>query len=292
MNIQVALEWFLNPDHLPLIAGIEKGWFAEAGMRVELIAPDDHYDGLAAVIRGEVAFACNEPLHMIDEARPGLKALGCFFETDGGILLTAAGAERLRSGETVRVASPVAGGVTDDIAVEILRRWLAAQDGTLGADQVQIESAGFAHLDNLHKGFDAAWLCFANFEGVEARHARLDAEFITTGQVGLANFSALELFTGQTLLTEEPELVEQFVGVLSRGAAFCRDLPDQAAEIYYGHSDEERSALLDAIIAETCPRLVSPVVRDAERWRALWRQFDRLGHARVDADGFEALYRD
>ncbi len=67
MKLQLALEWFLNPDHLPLIAGIELGWFAQAGLELELIAPDDHYDGLQATVTGQVAFSCNEPLHMIDE---------------------------------------------------------------------------------------------------------------------------------------------------------------------------------------------------------------------------------
>jgi len=34
MRIEVALEWFLNPDHLPLIVGIREGWFAEEGLEV------------------------------------------------------------------------------------------------------------------------------------------------------------------------------------------------------------------------------------------------------------------
>jgi ABC-type nitrate/sulfonate/bicarbonate transport system substrate-binding protein len=74
MKIDIALEWFLNPDHLPLIAPVDQGWFADAGLDVSLVAPDDHYDGLAAVERGEIALAWNEPLHMIDAHRPGPRA--------------------------------------------------------------------------------------------------------------------------------------------------------------------------------------------------------------------------
>jgi ABC-type nitrate/sulfonate/bicarbonate transport system substrate-binding protein len=87
MKLQLGLEWFLNPDHLPMIAGIELGWYRDAGFELELVVPDDHYDSLAASAAGEIAFSCNEPLHMIDAPRPGLAAPGCFFETDGGILL-------------------------------------------------------------------------------------------------------------------------------------------------------------------------------------------------------------
>ncbi len=291
MQLQIALEWFLNPDHLPLIAGIEHGWYRDAGLEVSLLVPDDHYDGLAATVSGAVAFSCNEPLHMVDAARPGLKALGCFFETDGGILLQRAAGERLLAGGHVRLASPVAGGVTDAIAVEILARWCAARGAAFDAGQVEVASAGFAHLDNLREGYDGAWLCFANFEGVEARLSGLDADFIATGDVGLENFSALELFTGEAFLRDHREVVDTVVALVGRGAALCRDDPGGAARLWYAHSGTDPDALTDAIVADTCPRLVWPVVRDGARWRAMWTQFDGMGLARVDAAGYDALYR-
>ncbi len=291
MNLHVSLEWFLNPDHLPLIAGIELGWFRDAGLELELLVPDDHYDGLAATVSGDIAFACNEPLHMIDAHRPGLKALGCFFETDGGILLQRAAGERLLAGGTVRLASPVAGGVTDTIAREILARWCAQRGAAFSPEQVQIEGAGFEHLANLRAGFDGAWLCFANFEGVEARLEGMDTHFITSTEVGLHNFSALELFTSERFLTEHADVVATVTRLIGQGAQLCRDDPTQAAALWYRYSGTEPSALMDAILADTCPRLVCPVERDAERWRGMWEQFHTLGLSAVDAEGYAALYR-
>ncbi len=290
MKLEVALEWFKNPDHLPFIAGIELGWFAEAGLDVRLIEPDDHYDGLAATLRGEIAFACNEPLHMIDAARPGLKALGCFFETDGGILLRRDATQALLNGDRIRLASPVAGEITDDIAVEILRRWCAAQNRPFDATQVEICPAGFEHLNNLQAGYDGAWLCFYNFEGIEAQHLGVDTVFISTGEAGLHNFSALELFTGEQFLREHPEMVEQFVQILSRGAAACRNDVALATRLWYQHSGETANSMSDAIIADTCTRLISPVQRDASRWHGMWQQFDLLGLAQLDEAGYYALY--
>ncbi len=291
MKLDVALEWFLNPDHLPFIMGLHKGWFREAGLEVQLRAPEDHYDGLAGVVSGDVAFACNEPLHMIDAHRPGLKALGCFFETAGGILLQPQGRERLLAGAGIRLASPVAGEVTDDLAVEILRRWAEKRGAAFEPDQVVIESAGFEHLKNLQAGYDGAWLCFANFEGVEARHLGVEVEFISTSEVGLANFSALELFTGERLLNEHPDAVDRFVDIVSRGASVCGQDPAEAAETWYAHTGEQPDPLMDAIIADTCQRLISPVQRDSERWRPMWQQFAELGLSQVNAEAYEALYR-
>lgn len=290
MKLQLSLEWFLNPDHLPLIAGIERGWYRDAGLELELLVPDDHYDGLAATVAGEVAFACNEPLHMIDAHRPGLKALGCFFETDGGILLQRDAADRLRNGGAVRLASPVAGGVTDAIAVEILSRWCTRQGAPFDPAQVRIEGAGFEHLANLRAGFDGAWLCFANFEGVEARLEGMDTMFITTHDVGLANFSALELFTSAGFLDANPGVVDAVVRLIGEGAALCRADPAEAAALWYRYSRTTPTPLMDAIIADTCPRLVAPLRRDASRWHGMWAQFDRLGLSQVDDAGYAALY--
>ncbi len=290
MKLQLGLEWFLNPDHLPMIAGIELGWYRDAGLSLELVVPDDHYDGLAATVRGDIAFSCNEPLHMIDAPRPGLAALGCFFETDGGILLHRASGRRLLEGGKIRIASPVAGGVTDAIAIEILARWCGQHGAAFEPGQVVIEGAGFGHLENLRQGFDGAWLCFANFEGVEARLLELDVDFICTDRVGLRNFSALELFTSHAFLEEHGDIVQVVVDLVSRGAALCRDDPAQAAQLWYAHSGETPTDLMDAIIADTCPRLVSPVRRDAGRWQEMWAQFDEMGLAQVDAEGYRALY--
>jgi ABC-type nitrate/sulfonate/bicarbonate transport system substrate-binding protein len=289
-SLTIALEWFKNPDHLPMIAGIELGWFEEAGYAVELIEPEGHYDGLEAALNGEVHFACNEPLHMLDRPRPGLKALGCFFETEGGILLKREAVERLRNGGKIRIASPVSEFIPDSIACEILNRWAEGQGFRITDEQVQIEPAGFEHLSNLQAGFDAAWLCFANFEGVEAKQAGLDHVLISSNDVGLENFSALELFAGERFLAEHLHIARQVTDILARGAAFCKDDPARARELYYQHTGEAPNELMDAIIADTCPRLVTEVKADPQRWKALWQQFSDMGLSHVDAAGFDSLY--
>ncbi len=289
-RIDVGLEWFLNPDHLPFIAGLEKGWFCQAGLDVYLKEPTDHYDGLAAVATGELTFACNEPLHMIDEARSGLRALGCFFETEGGVMLTPAGEQALSEGKTLRIASPVAGEVTDDLARLIVGRWCELKGIAFDPAQMQIESAGFEHLKNIQAGFDGAWLCFANFEGVEAKQLGVAVTFISSAEVGLPNFSALELFTGESTLRESPEMVAAFTRVVSKSAAWCIQHPDEAAQIWYNYTNEQPNKLTDAIIEDTCQRLVAPVLRDSKRWFEMWREFHCMGLSQVDQAGYQTLY--
>lgn len=290
MRVDVALEWFLNPDHLPFLAGLEEGWFAAEGLEVGLVIPDSHYDGLAEVEAGRVAFACNEPLHMLDVPRPGLRALGCFFETNGGVMLTPAGEARLLSAQAIRIASPVAGGVTDAIAREILLRHAAARGHNAERSRIGIEEAGFEHLANLQAGFDGAWLCFENFEVVAARAEDLPHVFVSTASVGLPNFSALELFAGQGFAAREPGAVAAMQEVLGRAVTALQADPERARAIWLARSGEEDTPLLRAILADTLPRFVAPVMADAARWRPLFETFAAMGFAAIGPAEYDALY--
>ena len=39
MKIKLALEWFINPDHLPFIVGIDKGLYEKNSIELEIIEP-------------------------------------------------------------------------------------------------------------------------------------------------------------------------------------------------------------------------------------------------------------
>ena len=43
-KMTLILDWFVNPDHGPIIIAEEKGYFADAGLEVEVIAPADPAD--------------------------------------------------------------------------------------------------------------------------------------------------------------------------------------------------------------------------------------------------------
>src|SRR3546814_11209860 len=52
-KLTLILDWFVNPDHGPIIVAQEQGYFAEAGLEVEVIAPADPSDPPKLVRSGE-----------------------------------------------------------------------------------------------------------------------------------------------------------------------------------------------------------------------------------------------
>ena len=65
-KLTVLLDWFVNPDHAPLIVAQEKGFFKAAGLEVELIAPADpsRPPKLVAAGKAELAVSCQPQLHV------------------------------------------------------------------------------------------------------------------------------------------------------------------------------------------------------------------------------------
>lgn len=64
--LTLLLDWFVNPDHGPLIVAQEKGFFAAEGLEVELIEPADPNDPpkLVAAGKAELAVSYQPQLHI------------------------------------------------------------------------------------------------------------------------------------------------------------------------------------------------------------------------------------
>ncbi len=52
-KVTVLLDWFVNPDHAPLFVALEKGYFANHGLDVEMIAPSNPNDPPKLVAAGK-----------------------------------------------------------------------------------------------------------------------------------------------------------------------------------------------------------------------------------------------
>ena len=79
-RITLLLDWFINPDHGPIIIAQEKGYFADAGLEVEVIAPADPADPpkMVAAGKADLAVSYQPQLHLqVAEGMP-LVRVGTF----------------------------------------------------------------------------------------------------------------------------------------------------------------------------------------------------------------------
>ena len=75
-KVSVLLDWFINPDHGPIIIAEEKGYFSEYDLDVEIVAPADPSmpPKLVAAGKADLAISYQPQLHLqVSEGLPLLR---------------------------------------------------------------------------------------------------------------------------------------------------------------------------------------------------------------------------
>jgi ABC-type nitrate/sulfonate/bicarbonate transport system substrate-binding protein len=269
-TLRIGLEWFLNPDHLALIAVRDGTPTGNTRIALVLDEPDDHFDGFAALQQRRCDLILSGPVHLVEPMAADCEALGCIFETTGGVLVREDRLGKLRGGEALRVAAPVCGPITDRLCRRILQGWAGNQGFAVAETQIVVDAAGFRHVENLKAGYDAAWLAFANIEVIEAAQDGLAVRLVTAEEAGLPGFSALELVARKQRSAEEIAQHEALIAALEQAACRLQASPESAIALWHAASgDSSESAA--AMVRSTLPCLKTQVDRRPTRWQALQR---------------------
>ena len=161
-KLTVYLDWFVNPDHAPLVIAETQGYFKDAGLEVELVPPSDPSapPRLIAAGQGDIAISYQPQLHVqVAEGLP-LSWIGTIAETPLNALVA------LKDGPVKSIADLKGkkvgfsvGGFEDALLAAMLR-----QEG-LSLDDVELININFALSPSLITGaVDAVIGAFRNFE--------------------------------------------------------------------------------------------------------------------------------
>ncbi len=291
-KIDVALEWFLNPDHLPMIVGIKKGVYKQFALDVNIIVPTEHYDGFEELKKGTIDIHCNEPIHLFEHYYEGLKSLGCFFETRGGVMIRKDRLEKLKANEKIKITTPAANEITNKIGFEILKRYANVNNFELDFENVEFVQTDFWHITNMKndESFDGAWLCFYNFEGIEAEYENFENIFIDDYLSPFPNFSALEFMSSKEILEKKGDEIKLFIKITNDMIKYCKENIDEVKALYYEYSKEDKSLLMDKIIEDTIPRFKDKIKSNNKKWLELTNFLEELEIVRLEESQYNSIW--
>jgi len=292
MKLNLALEWFLNPDHLPFVLGVQTEAFKKAGLEVNIIEPKEHYDGFEQLKSGEIDIHVNEPIHLFEHYFDGMKSLGCYFETNGGFMIKKDSIKKLKSNQPIKITTPAANPVTNRVGFEILSRYAKKEGFALDIDNVTFYETDFCHIKNMQEGdYDGAWLCFYNFEVIEANHIGFEHLFIDQTKSPYPNFSALELISTKEIISKNKEAIRTFMDISKQMVEFAKQKPVEARTYYYDYAKEERSELMDKIIDDTITRFYDDFTTSPSKWRELYEMLEEFGFCDLDLLQYNQIWK-
>ena len=263
-KLTLLLDWFINPDHAPIMVADKLGYFEDAGLEVEIIAPADPNapPGLVAAGQGDIAISYQPQLHiLINEGLP-LARIGTLVATplnslvvlEDGPIKTIADLKGKKVGFSV-------GGFEDALLGAMFDKY------GLALDDVELINVNFALSPALLAGqVDAVIGAFRNFE-----LNQLDLE----GSSGLAFFPEEEgvpaydelILIAKNDRLDDPRL-PRFLDAIEAGVQYLLNHPDESYALFLESGDELDNELNARAWKDTLRRFASrPAALDRSRYQ-------------------------
>lgn len=212
-KLTVLLDWFVNPDHAPLVIARERGFFAEAGLDVDLVPPADPSapPRLVAAKQADLALSYQPNFQMqVGEGLP-LVRVGTLVATPLNCLVALAdGPVRTLADLKGRTVGFSVGGFEDALLGGMLKSvGLALTDVTL-------VNINFALTPSLLAGkVDAVIGAFRNFELHEMDLAGKKGRAFFPEEHGVPAYDELIVVAHRDRTSDR--LLRRFVDALERG---------------------------------------------------------------------------
>jgi len=250
-EMTVLLDWFVNPDHGPIIVAQELGYFAEQDLDVAIIAPADPSDPpkLVAAGKAELAISYQPQLHLqIHEGLPLLRVgtlvatpLNCLLALADGPIQSPADLAGKKVGFSV-------GGVEEAVLGSILRHH------GLSLNDVELVNVNWSLSPSLMSGqVDAVIGAFRNFELNQMEIEGIEGKCFFVEEEGLPSYDELIYVANSDIM--DKDMIARFLAATEKATQYIVNHPEDSWKIFAGTSAELQDELNAKAWVDTLPRL-------------------------------------
>ena len=262
-KLTVLLDWFVNPDHGPIIIAQENGYFSDVGLEVNIVAPADPSapPKLVAAGQADIAISYQPQLHLqIADGLPLVRVgtlvatpLNCLLALEDGPIKTLADLRGRKVGYSVA-------GVEEALLTGMLARY------DVKFSDIKLINVNFSLSPALMSGqVDAVIGAFRNFElnqmdieGVAGRCFYLEEE-------GIPSYDELIYVANPNKM--DADKIRRFIEATELATQFIINNPQKSWEIFSATAKELQNELNKRAWADTLPRFaLRPAAFDAGRY--------------------------
>ena len=285
-DIRFVLDWTPNTNHTGLYVAQDKGWFAEAGLNVEILMPPE--DGALVLLgSGRAEFAMNfqetmgPAIAKKDGALP-VEAVAAIIShnTSGLMSLAKTGIKRPRDLEGKRFA------FWETPFYEAVIRYIVESDGGDFSKVSMIPNYAADAFSALETDIDSIWIYYG-WDGVAAELRGTAIDYLDFGAINpVLDFYTPVIVTNTEWARANPEIARKFLEAAGRGYRFAIENPDEAAEILARLVPELDAGLVKASQNYLASRYQGGAPRwgwiDPERWGGFYRWMFERGLLETD----------
>lgn len=259
----LILDWYVNPDHAPIILAEQQGFFKDAGLEVEIIAPADPTEPpkLVAAGRADLAVSYQPQLHLQVHQGLPLTRVGTLVATPLSCLMVKADGpiQTLSDLKGRKVGYSVSG-------VESAMTNAMLADAGLEPSDIDLVNVNWSLTPSLLTGqVDAVIGAFRNFELTQMRLAGTEGRCFFPEEHGLPSYDELIFVANSETL--DPEQITRFLSAIEQAVVFMLNHPDAAFDNFKRYSPDLADPLNTQAFKDTLPRFAhSPSALDHSRY--------------------------
>ncbi len=264
-KVTVLLDWFVNPDHAPLFVALEKGYFADHGLEVEIIAPSNPNDPpkLVAAGKADIAVSYQHQHQMqIDQGLPLVRIATLIATPLNSLVVLADGPIKTIADLKGKTIGYSVGGFET-----VLLKVMLEQKG-LELSDVKLVNVNFSLSPSLFTGqVDAVIGAFRNFELNQMDIEKRPGKAFYVEENGVPAYDELILIANKNQISDSK--FRRFVDALEEGVQYLVNHPDESWKLFI---KGERKNLDDELNRrawrDTLPRFaLRPGALDQQRYQ-------------------------
>jgi len=249
-KVTLVLDWTPNTNHTGLYAALDKGWFKENGLNVEIIQPSET-GVIQLVAAGSAQFGID-----FQESTT--------FARDEGIPVVSIGA--ILQHNTSAFAAPADRGISrpKDFEGKTYGGWgMDMETATIkymmendGGDISKVNIVSMGDTDAITafdmKSIDFAWI-YEGWEGINAKLQGIDLTYVPFADDPVFDYYTPIIITSEDMIANHKDVVRRFMDAAVKGYTFAAENPSESADILLKYAPE-----LNADLVHESQKFISP----------------------------------
>lgn len=261
-KIDLMLDWYPNAVHSYLYTAIEKGYFEEEGLDVNIMFPANPTDPLTLAASGNITLGIyyQPDVIMARDNEVPVVSVGAIVREPLNYMMVMADSE-IQSPKDLEGKQVGYPGI--QINEPLLKTMVEADGGD--ASQVALTDVGFELGSSIVTNrVDAVIGTFINHEFPVLKHQGEDVRYFNPTDFGVPNYYELVFVSSEETVKNQQADIEAFLRAASKGYEFMKNNPAEALDILFANEEKQNFPLIREVEEESLQILLPKMETETE----------------------------
>lgn len=261
-EIDVVLDWYPNALHAFLYTAIDKGYYADEGLKVNIRFPSNANDAMSLVAAGKAQVGLYYQQDVImarANQKVPVRSIGAVVQSPLNIVMN------LKS-KNIHSPKDLVGKTIGYAGTELSEALIRSMMQNVGADysDVKMIDVGFDLMSSMTTGnVDATIGCYVNHEVPQLIEEGFDVDYFMVDDYGVPTYYEGVFMSNDDMIKNDPETLKAFLRASAKGFADMKADPEEALSILLKNQNTENFPLSESVERQSMTMLLPLMETDA-----------------------------